>query len=483
MGVSEVKTMTSSKMLMIVLFTFLSLVAITHGECIFPSISPSGEVVNDKWEDCDEVGDRCIFPFTYKGVTYNTCTKTDSELAWCATEVHPSGTVVNNKWEDCDEVVETDLSSIFGPGHEGVVQRAVFRPRLNQTVFDVPAHGQNMALGIVIQGLGGRGQVTAPYLLTITEEKCFLNNLPGEFEPSGVLKSPSSQSGIVVKKHIIQTNSRKVIEGTSQYNELSFAIKSKCRGKGIFKATYKLLSSQEYSESKNFYNFSTISAPSYHLAPSSSRPGASHPGRLQHSTISSSRGRRRVTPSPVAVPCMMSREYKCARTSGPGCFYWIASDGTQTHIYDGEEEYCLCCTNFCPPEHNPTVGENCECDQITTKDDFFSCYEDTWYGYPPEKQCCESSIPRSVPDIPRSVPYIPVDQGTVETCITTSGASANKPCIFPFKYRGVVYNKCTWVDAATHTNNKAWCSTEVDSRGYHVGGQGKWGNCGPACPR
>merc|ERR1712183_1249181 len=322
---SEVKTMTSSKMLMIFLFTFLSLIAITHGE---------SRTIKGK---------RCIFPFTYKGVTYKTCAKADSELAWCATEVHPSGKVVNNKWEDCDEVVETDLSSIFGPGHEGVVQTAVFRPRQNQTSVDVPAHGQNMALGIVIQGLGGRDQVTAPYLLTITEQKCFLNNLPGEFEPSGILKSPSSHSGIV-KKHIIQTNSRKVIEGTSQYNELSFAIKSKCRGKGIFKATYKLLSSQEYSESKNFYNFSTIS---------SSR-------------------KRRFTPSPIPNPCTMSREYKCARTGGPGCFYWRASDGTQTHIYDGEEEYCLCCTNFCPPEHNPTYGENCECDQITTKDDFLA---------------------------------------------------------------------------------------------------------------
>merc|ERR1712183_199361 len=99
---SEVNTMTSSKMLMIVLFTFLSLVAITHGECIFPSISPSGEVVNDKWEDCDEVGDQCIFPFTYKGVTYNTCTKADSELAWCATEVHASGK------GDCDESCPTE---------------------------------------------------------------------------------------------------------------------------------------------------------------------------------------------------------------------------------------------------------------------------------------------------------------------------------------------------------------------------------------
>ena len=27
-----------------------------------------------------------------------------------------------------------------------------------------------------------------------------------------------------------------------------------------------------------------------------------------------------------------------------------------------------------------------------------------------------------------------------------------------------------------------WCSTQVDDDGSHVGGQGKWGNCGPGCP-
>ena len=75
--------MTSSGELILVLRLWLSLAGNTHGECF--------TVKNE----------RCIFPFTYKGVTYKTCTKTDSELAWCATEVHPSGKVVNNKWEDC----------------------------------------------------------------------------------------------------------------------------------------------------------------------------------------------------------------------------------------------------------------------------------------------------------------------------------------------------------------------------------------------
>ena len=31
-------------------------------------------------------------------------------------------------------------------------------------------------------------------------------------------------------------------------------------------------------------------------------------------------------------------------------------------------------------------------------------------------------------------------------------------------------------------DNQPWCSTEVDESGHHIGGQGKWGNCGPNCP-
>ena len=27
-----------------------------------------------------------------------------------------------------------------------------------------------------------------------------------------------------------------------------------------------------------------------------------------------------------------------------------------------------------------------------------------------------------------------------------------------------------------------WCSTQVDETGHHIGGRGKWGNCGPGCP-
>merc|ERR1712142_812663 len=67
------------------------------------------------------------------------------------------------------------------------------------------------------------------------------------------------------------------------------------------------------------------------------------------------------------------------------------------------------------------------------------------------------------------------------TCMTNSGAAANKPCIFPFRWRGITYNECTWVEYH-NTEYKPWCSTMVDENGAHIGGQGKWGNCGPSCP-
>ena len=66
-------------------------------------------------------------------------------------------------------------------------------------------------------------------------------------------------------------------------------------------------------------------------------------------------------------------------------------------------------------------------------------------------------------------------------CITVGGATPNVSCIFPFKFNGIVYNTCIW-NQAHMTDHKAWCSTLVDNKGKHVGGQGKWGTCGPGCP-
>ena len=63
-------------------------------------------------------------------------------------------------------------------------------------------------------------------------------------------------------------------------------------------------------------------------------------------------------------------------------------------------------------------------------------------------------------------------------CTTSHGPDANKPCVFPFKFNGVVERCCTTRGDAS---NGAWCSTKVDDEGNHIGGQGNWGNCESKC--
>ena len=117
---------------------------------------------------------------------------------------------------------ELSLESIFGPGHAGVIQRTAFRPSLNQTEISVPAHGDGafLALDVVIQGLGGEDQVTDPYLLTVKEEKCFMNNLPNDLDPA---KASSGNTGRIAKKHLIQTKITRIDEVKSKYISILLA--------------------------------------------------------------------------------------------------------------------------------------------------------------------------------------------------------------------------------------------------------------------
>lgn len=58
-------------------------------------------------------------------------------------------------------------------------------------------------------------------------------------------------------------------------------------------------------------------------------------------------------------------------------------------------------------------------------------------------------------------------------CKTDTG----KHCIFPFKYEGETYNKCT--DKYSE-NGKVWCATEVDEDGEVV--RNTWEDCEEGCP-
>ena len=174
-------------------------------------------------------GVACVFPFIFKDKKHNSCTLVDADdgIPWCSTLTDSDGVHLGGqgKWGHCpdsceadvrEQVSELSLESVFGPGHEGVVQTTAFRPSLNQTEITVPAHGdgQFVALDVVIQGLGGQDQVQDPYLLTVKEETCFLNNLPGELNPT---KASSGNTGMMAKKHLIQTNIKRIYEVKSKY--------------------------------------------------------------------------------------------------------------------------------------------------------------------------------------------------------------------------------------------------------------------------
>ena len=55
--------------------------------------------------------------------------------------------------------------------------------------------------------------------------------------------------------------------------------------------------------------------------------------------------------------------------------------------------------------------------------------------------------------------------------------SKPEPCIFPFKYEGQKFDRCTSVDTE---DGSLWCATEVDKDGNVL--DGRWGDCNENCP-
>merc|ERR1712038_2197693 len=62
--------------------------------------------------------------------------------------------------------------------------------------------------------------------------------------------------------------------------------------------------------------------------------------------------------------------------------------------------------------------------------------------------------------------FFRLEQRIPNTCSTRSGQA----CVFPFKYKGVEYLKCTFADSPT-----PWCATQTDSSENVV--TNKWGDC------
>jgi len=71
--------------------------------------------------------------------------------------------------------------------------------------------------------------------------------------------------------------------------------------------------------------------------------------------------------------------------------------------------------------------------------------------------------------------------GSSTTCVTSSGPSTGQNCVFPFTWNGVTHSSCAdWIYGGQPAGTR-WCSTQVDSNGVHVNGQGFYGFCPSTC--
>merc|ERR1712141_82946 len=68
------------------------------------------------------------------------------------------------------------------------------------------------------------------------------------------------------------------------------------------------------------------------------------------------------------------------------------------------------------------------------------------------------------------------------SCVVSSGPASGQSCVFPFTFNGVTHSSCAdWIYGGQPAGT-TWCSTQVDSAGLHVNGQGFYGFCPSSCP-
>lgn len=58
----------------------------------------------------------CVFPFTYRGVQYDKCTTTNSDFAWCSTQISSRGEHVKDQWGECAKSCETTCLTVGDAG-------------------------------------------------------------------------------------------------------------------------------------------------------------------------------------------------------------------------------------------------------------------------------------------------------------------------------------------------------------------------------
>lgn len=114
---------------------------------------------------CKTAATPCIFPFSWNGTTYHSCTSDGSDFSWCALEVDDQGIVVGNKWGSCD-------MSTCNPEEEDVDDKREARAEFKDEVSGVVLLTQALSINpLKVEGrLDGvpRGQ----YRFRVLKEPC-----------------------------------------------------------------------------------------------------------------------------------------------------------------------------------------------------------------------------------------------------------------------------------------------------------------------
>jgi len=75
-------------------------------------------------QSCKIIGgsqDLCVFPFSYKGALYSTCTTVDNNgTEWCSTKTDHRGVHTKGNWGNCDASCEPGCKTVSGPVSEAL---------------------------------------------------------------------------------------------------------------------------------------------------------------------------------------------------------------------------------------------------------------------------------------------------------------------------------------------------------------------------
>merc|ERR1711990_366042 len=59
-----------------------------------------------------KVNARCVFPFSFRGRTYNGCTTISLKKLWCSTRTDSNGKHIRGQWGYCNSACQTDQDCI-----------------------------------------------------------------------------------------------------------------------------------------------------------------------------------------------------------------------------------------------------------------------------------------------------------------------------------------------------------------------------------